>query len=83
MKAKCFNIEVDATLTLSKRELQLLNHIFSYDHSKIVEGVVSTCYAGGGVNKDELLAFAQTIRSETQKLMDSIEKSSETLFKNQ
>lgn len=81
MKAQAYEIEVTATLKLSKRELQLLNHICSYNSAEFAKGVASTGYAGG-VTADEVVALMQAIRAETDQLMHQIEEGKKTIFKN-
>ncbi len=81
MKAGTHKIEVEAQLILNRRELQLLNHIFSYDHSSIVKGVVSSYYSGG-VTEEEVKTFMKSIRAETSVLISEIEDAKKVLFKN-
>lgn len=85
MKAGTHSIEIQAQLLLTRRELQLLHHISTYDHGaiaeRVAETVVSAHYAGG-VTKSEVVEFFQKMRSETSSLMAQIENAKTVLFKN-
>lgn len=82
MRAGPHAIEIEAQIILSRRELAVLNHICSYDHTDYFKGLVSTHYEGG-VTRDEMKELMENLRSETSKLMVRIQSSKEQLFGSQ
>lgn len=79
MKAGTHKITIEAQLTLSKRELELLNHISTYNHDAIARAVASSGYIGG-VTEKEVTEFFQNIRKETDSLKSTIEDAKTKLF---
>lgn len=80
MKIEAYEIEVTSRIILSKRELQLLNHLTSYDNSQIASFVVTGHYAGG-VTKEEMVQFLQRLNQYTSEMMTKIEANKTTIFK--
>jgi hypothetical protein len=71
MKIEPLEVKVDVRLVLTMRELQLLNHIFSYDLP--IKGMVSSYYCGG-VGEEELVDFKQNLRTKTGQILEQIKK---------
>ncbi len=67
MKCAISKVEVESTFTLSRRELELLHHIFSYSNDKYVESLETKAYCGA--TKKELVEFLDGIRNITSSLM--------------
>ena len=85
MKAGTYSINVEAQLILNQRELQLLHHVFSYNHGDVAITLANNSeskYYGGGVTAAELMDFFKNIRAQTDALMNQIQNSKEQIFKN-
>lgn len=81
MEIQPHSIEVTARLELNRRELELLNHIFSFDNLRTFsESVASTSY-GGGVTAKEALEFMQNLRTKALEIMGRIEENKKALFR--
>lgn len=80
MKILPHKIEVESNLILNKRELELLHHIFSFNNKEqFVAGMESSYYAGG-VTKQEMLNFIETIHSNTTNMINSINKTKDIVI---
>lgn len=79
MRAGAHAITVEAQIILSRRELAVLNHICSFDHTEYFKGLVSSHYEGG-VNRDEMVSLMKDIQAATSALMVRIQSSKEHLF---
>lgn len=80
MKILPHAIEVTGRLELTKRELELLEHTFSYDNQdKFADGIVSSVYHGG-VSKKELLEFWKALHANVGTIMNNIEANKKDLF---
>ena len=72
MKIKPHKIEVESNLTLTGRELELLNHILSYNNKdEWVAGMVSSTYAGG-VTKEEMIEFLKRLGDCTRQMIKHV-----------
>lgn len=80
MKAETYKLSVEARLILSGRELELLNHICSYNNKKeFIDGMVSSHYSHG-VTKKEMEDLFESLGRETGNLMQIIESVNKEAF---
>jgi hypothetical protein len=79
MKAGTYAVAVEAQIILTRRELAVLNHICSYDHSEYCKGMKSSHYEGG-VSVSEMVELFHSFRACTSEIMTRVEASKKTLF---
>lgn len=79
MKAETYSLSVEARLILSGRELELLNHICSYENKEFIRNMVSTHYSHGVTEKD-LVDFFQKLRETTGNLIQIIQSANKEAF---
>lgn len=84
MKAETYKVSVEARLILTGRELELLNHICSYDNKKdFIDGMVSSSYSHG-VTKEDMVELFENLRKTTSNLLQVIQATNKQAFeKNQ
>lgn len=79
---ECAKVEVTTRLLLSKRELELLHHICSYDNKeKFAKGAESSHYHGG-VKASEIVAFMEMLRKVTGEVMHHLDQPETKIFRN-
>jgi hypothetical protein len=76
MKAGTYAMSVEAQIILTRRELAVLNHICSYDHSEYCKGMKSSHYEGG-VSVSEMVELFHSFRACTSDIMTRVEASKE------
>ena len=79
MKAETYSLAVEARLILSGRELEILNHICSYNNEKWIEGMVSSSY-NHGVSKKDMEDLFSNLRTTTGNLMQIIQSANKEAF---
>lgn len=72
-------MSVEAQIILTRRELAVLSHICSYDHSEYCKGMRSSHYEGG-VSVNEMVELFHNLRACTLEMMNRVEASKKTLF---